>query len=78
MKRIEVEFTDEQMRALERRARSGTRSVPELVREAVAASLRNEFQPDRDELIRRAREAYGRFRVGPADLATEHDRYLGG
>lgn len=76
MIRVQVQFTEQQAEALRQRAASERRSVAAVVRDAVDRSLRAPREPDREELLRRARAAFGTFRSGLPDLAENHDYYL--
>lgn len=76
MKRTQVQFTKEQARRLERLASERGISVSELVRSYVDRGLETE-----DSLAvryERARKLLGTVSDpnGPADLSTDHDRYL--
>lgn len=73
---MQVQLTEDQAGALRHRARSEGRSIADLVREAVGRFAVSGTRPAREELVRRAREAQGRFHSGLPDLAREHDRYL--
>ena len=73
MRRVQVQFTTEQLAGLARTARETGGSVSLVVRQAVDAWLRE------DERGRRADEALavvGAFRSGLGDLADRHDDYL--
>lgn len=76
MIRMQVQFTEEQVRALRDRARAEDRSISDLVRQSVDGLVTQQVRPGRDALARRAREVRGRFRSGVPDLAEEHDRHL--
>ncbi len=76
MVRMQIQFTGEQARALRQRAASNGQSVAAVVRDAVDRSLAERREPDRDELLQRARAAFGSFRSGLPDLAENHDHYL--
>ena len=77
MIRMQIQFTEEQVRVLRRRAAADERAIADLVREAVDRSLTERVGPSRAELRRRAREVIGTFDFGVPDLAERHDRYLG-
>lgn len=76
MIRVQVQFTEQQAEALRQRAASERRSVAAVVRDAVDRFLSAPREPDREELLRRARAAFGSFRSGLPDLAENHDDYL--
>lgn len=76
MVRMQIQFTGEQARALRQRAASNGQSVAAVVRDAVDRSLSAPREPDREELLRRARAAFGKFDFGVPDLAERHDDYL--
>lgn len=73
MRRVQLQFTDSQVEALQERAASTERSTSAVVREAVDAWLAGD---ERRRRIDRAIEAIGGFHSGLGDLAREHDRYL--
>ena len=76
MVRMQIQFTEEQARTLRQRAASNGQSVAAVVRDAVDRSLAERREPDREELLRRARAAFGSFSSGLPDLAENHDHYL--
>ena len=76
MIRMQVQFTEPQAGELRARAHDSGRSMADLVREAVREFLRRDGRPDRQDLVRRARQLHGRFHSRLPDLAEEHDRYL--
>ena len=76
MIRVQVQFTERQAEALRQRAAAERRSVAAVVREAVDRSLSAPREPDREELLRRARAVFGKFNSGLPDLAENHDHYL--
>lgn len=73
MVRTQVQLSEEQLSALQKRAAQRHMSVAALVREAVDLALRSEERNQRLEL---ALAVTGRFRSGHADISEEHDRYL--
>jgi hypothetical protein len=73
MQRVQVQFTDDEARALRERARRSGRPVASLVRDAVDAWLAAD---ERREIRERAIAAIGGFHSGLGDLAENHDRYL--
>ena len=77
MVRTQIQFTEEQMRRLRRRARSEGVSVAELVRRLVERGI-GEEAPGRQALYHRAARVVGAFRdrEGASDVAERHDEYL--
>jgi hypothetical protein len=73
MKRMQVQFTDEQARILQERAGDSRRPIAAVVRDAVDAWIAADAQHRRREL---ALAAIGGFHSGLGDLAEHHDRYL--
>ncbi|MFA5787856.1 MAG: CopG family transcriptional regulator [Actinomycetota bacterium] len=76
MIRTQVQFTEEQAKAVRRLAAEQGVSVAELVREAVdklTGSLPHGGTEDRKK---RALAAVGKFASGRGDVSKEHDRYL--
>ena len=57
-------------------ALSAGRSVADLVREGVDLYLRSQKRPSRDEQVRRALAACGKFASGKKDISARHDDYL--
>jgi len=76
MTRTQIQFTDEQLRALRTQAGKEEVSVSKLVRTAVDAFLRSGPEPSREELVERALRAVGQFASGEDDIAVNHDKYL--
>jgi hypothetical protein len=52
------------------------RSISDLVREGVKLYLSAQKRPSREEQIRRAIAAIGKFKSGIKDGSVNHDRYL--
>ena len=76
MVRTQIQLsTDQKSRLKEIAAKRGV-SVADLIRQGVDMLLEAYGQPDRDEMLKRAAAAAGRFRSSEKDTATEHDRYL--
>jgi hypothetical protein len=73
---MQIELSDEQAQNLEKIAARKGQSVPELILASVASLLVDEGPESRDAVKRRVLAAIGRYHSGPADLATEHDKYL--
>lgn len=79
MVRTQIQLTEEQYRQLRRWSGQLGISLAEAVRRCVARQMaEDEAKPRREELVRRALAACGRFREpkGTRDVAAEHDRYL--
>ncbi len=75
MIRTQIQLTEEQSEALKQMAEQEGKSVAELVRMGVDQLIRSHQAVDRQELLRRALEAAGKFHSGDPDLAAQHDRY---
>jgi hypothetical protein len=73
MRRVQMQFTEDQMEALRSGASAANRPVAAIVRQAVDAWIANE---GRSRLVDRALAAIGGFHSGLGDLAENHDRYL--
>jgi len=73
MRRMQVQFTDEQARILQERAGDSRRPIAAVVRDAVDAWIAADARHRRREL---ALAAIGGFHSGLGDLAEHHDRYL--
>ena len=76
MIRTQIQLTEKQAEALHEISRRTGTSVAELVRQSVDVYLKSKWQPDREELVRRALSIVGKFSSGPGDVGTNHDRYL--
>ncbi len=73
MKRVQIQFTDEQIRALRVRADGSSRPVAAIVRDAVDAW----FSADDRRLQRdRALASIGGFHSDLGDLAERHDEFV--
>lgn len=70
MQRVQVQFTEEQVAALQERARASGRPIAGIVREAVDAWIAAD---ERQSRIDRALAAIGGFRSGVPDLSANHD-----
>ncbi len=73
MKRVQVQLRDDQVRSLEVMAKSSSRPLAALVRDAVDAWISTE---ERHQQLDRALSAIGGFHSGLGDLAERHDQYL--
>lgn len=76
MIRIQVQFSEEQIRWLKARAAQEHISVSEIVRRSVTTCLESQCDVGADERHRRAIEVVGRFASGLSDVAARHDDYL--
>mgnify|MGYP005864063869 CR=1 FL=1 len=73
MVRTQIQLTEEQARALKEVAAERGVSMAELIRQAVDRILEESAE---DEKWRRAMALIGRYRGGPSDVSTNHDKYL--
>ena len=76
MIRTQIQITPEQAKALKRLAAKEGKSIAELVRQSVDTLLQSSSVIDEEMLRLRALAAAGKL-SGPADLAADHDSYLG-
>jgi len=76
MVRTQIQFEEEQLNALRRSSAETGRSISDLVREGVKLYLISQKRPSRDEQVRRAIAAVGKFKSGIKDGSVNHDRYL--
>jgi hypothetical protein len=75
MVRTQVQFTDNQIKALRQLSAQTGRSVADLTRDAVNHFLSN--RPNQtDLLLKRALSVVGAFTSGSHDGSTAHDRHL--
>jgi predicted DNA-binding ribbon-helix-helix protein len=74
--RTQIQLTESQMKSLQELASKQGVSMAELIRRSVDNYLGYHNGGDRANLMARAREAAGKYRAVPADLAENHDRYL--
>jgi len=75
MIRTQIQFDEEQIKWLRKRARERQVSVSQLVREGVHR-LREQNESIPEERKRRALAAVGRFSSGLSDVSKRHDEYL--
>jgi len=75
MKRMQIQLTEAQVRALGERASATHQPVAAVIREAVDALIATDKRHMRHE---RALAAIGGFHSGLGDLAERHDDYLDG
>jgi hypothetical protein len=76
MVRTQIQFDEKQLKALRQYSTETGRSIADLVREGVSLYLSSQKRPSRDEQIRRARAASGKFASGKKDISARHDHYL--
>jgi len=76
MVRMQIQFSEDQLRLLRDQAASEHASVSEIVRRAVDSWIDGRTQPSIAEQRRRAIAAAGRFASGHRDIAERHDQYL--
>jgi hypothetical protein len=73
MRRMQIQFTEDQSQSLKRRSAETGRSIADLVRECVVSQLGDS---DRRHRIERAKQASGKFSSGLRDVSRNHDKYL--
>jgi hypothetical protein len=76
MIRTQIQLDEEQLKALRQSSAETGRSVADLVREGVKLYLNSRKRPSREEQVRRAIAAIGKYRSGIKDGSVNHDRYL--
>jgi hypothetical protein len=76
MVRTRVQLDEKQLQALKQRSAETGRSIADLVREGVNLYLSSQKLPSRDERVRRACAASGKFASGSKDTSARHDHYL--
>jgi hypothetical protein len=75
MIRTQIELDEEEWKALRQCSTETGRSVADLVREGIRLYLSSRKHP-REEQVRRAIAAIGKYRSGLKDGSVNHDRYL--
>ncbi len=73
MVRTQIQLTEEQARALKKKAAERGLSMAELIRQGVDLLLAEDVRKDKR---RRARAIFGRYRSDVTDAARNHDKYL--
>ena len=73
MVRTQIQLTEEQAARLKRLAAAQGRSMADLIREGVDRLVGEDADACRRDRMMRAVAAFGRFRSGRHDLASEHD-----
>jgi len=76
MTRVQIQLEASQIDGLRERSAETGRSIADLVREGVDLYLNSKRRPSRDELIRRALKASGKYSSGKGDISRRHDVYL--
>lgn len=76
MVRTQIQLEEAQVAALRTRAAAEGRSMADLIRASVDEALRGAPRVSREERLKRALRAIGRFRAAPSDLSRRHDAYL--
>jgi hypothetical protein len=73
---IQIQLTEEQIRALTALAAERGVPVAELIQQSIDTIIRSSVGLDGPERRQRAKAAAGKFRSGTGDIAVHHDRYL--
>ena len=76
MVRTQIQLDEQQLQALRQRSVETGRSIADLVREGVELYLTSQKRPSREEQVRRALAASGKFASGVTDTSARHDHYL--
>ncbi len=76
MVRTQIQLTERQIESLRSLADQTGRSMADLIRESVDSLLSSRREPSREERVRRALAAVGKFSSGESDIAERHDDYL--
>ena len=76
MIRTQVQFTEEQIKALRQLSASTGKSIADLVRQGVDRLISVQVALNSEERIERAKGVVGKFQSGKKDVSTEHDRFL--
>jgi len=76
MIRMQIQLDERQSEALRQHSARSGRSIADLVREGVDLYLAAIKKPSREEQIKRALAASGKFASGTKDTSTRHDHYL--
>jgi hypothetical protein len=74
--RTQVQLTQEQAAQLRRLSAQQQRSMADLIREALDDLLMRQDTSARQDRMRRATRAFGRFRSGSANLSRRHDAHF--
>jgi hypothetical protein len=76
MVRMQIQLTEEQVKALRKIAMTRHLSVAEIIRRAVDALIKSSSTVGQDERLKRALEIVGKFSSGKRDISRKHDDYL--
>ena len=76
MVRTQVQLTEEQAAELRRLSAQQQRSMADLIREALDDLLMRQDNSARQDRMRRATRAFGRFRSATGDLSRRHDAHF--
>jgi Arc/MetJ-type ribon-helix-helix transcriptional regulator len=76
MVRTQIQLTEKQAKRVRQIAGARRISMAEAIRQGLDAFLRDAVALDREEQVRRALAASGRFRSGSADTSSAHDAAL--
>jgi hypothetical protein len=74
--RTQVQLTEEQAEQLRRLSVQQQRSMADLIREALDDLLTQQDGSARQDRMRRAKRAFGRFRSRTGDLSRRHDAHF--
>jgi predicted DNA-binding ribbon-helix-helix protein len=78
MIRTQIQFTQEQWKALKKIAATRHVSIAELVRQSVDQLIRSPENQNIDEYHQLAVEIVGKYQSGVSDISANHDKYLAG
>lgn len=76
MVRTQIQLTQEQSRKLKRIAERKGISVAEVIRRSIDIAMISEDIPNREEMKKRARSIFGKYRDNASDVSENHDNYL--
>jgi len=76
MTRTQVQLTDEELKALRQLSIATSKSIAELIRNAIDRHLTANRTVGVEDRAERAIRVAGRFSSGSQDGSTNHDRYL--
>ena len=76
MVRTQVQLTEGQAEQLKRLAAEQQRSMADLIRQALDDLLMRQDGSARQDRMRRATRAFGRFRSATGDLSRRHDAHF--
>jgi hypothetical protein len=74
--RTQIQLTEEQAEQLRRLSAQQQRSMADLIREALDALITRQDSRARQDRMRRAARAFGRFRSRTGDLSRRHDAHF--